>query len=1138
MQKTALCKGDFIALWLRPDLNVRLTCATFSFTSQMLRVMRLTVLFILVLSLHVSATTRAQIVNLSGKRLSLIKVFTTIEKQTGYVVFGNLELLKKTNSLSLSIQNMPLKKALEIILRDQPLRFRLDGNTIFLAEKGKKETEHQTDESTIHVFNPITGKIMTSEGRPLAGISIAVKGRDKGTISATDGSFNLDVLEGDVLIFSSVGYQTKEVVIKGFNPLQIILAVAVLNMEEVTVSTGYYKRKKASFTGSASAFSGEELRVIGTQNLIKSLSVLEPSFRMVENLDLGANPNQLPESILRGPSGIPDLNANYKNAPNLPLFILDGFETTVQKVYDLNMNIIASVTLLKDASAKAIYGSKAGNGVVVIETIRPVNGNLRISYTGGANISAPDLSSYNLTNSVQKIQAEQLAGVYSNNYPANQFRLTGVYGNNMKEALSGVNTYWLAQPLQNGVGQRHNISIDGGSGGIQYYAGVSYNNITGVMKGSKRETITGVINLEYRKSKFAFRNNLSIDRNKGVNSPYGSFSEYTRLNPYWRIHDTTGKLIRSYNDGRTVNPLYNVQLNTKDFTQYTTITENFYAEWDPVKSLRLTARTGITMTDNSSDFFIPAQHTRYATITETSPLYLTRGEYTVSNGKQKMITADLSAAYSFTFNKSEVFANLIYSVQSSGDHSNGMTMVGFPNDKMDDISMGAQYLSGSKAVGSEGSSRTLGITSAVNYSYDNRYLADFSYRASGSSQFGSDNRWGAFWSAGLGWNIHKEAFLAKNSFINQLRLRGSMGMTGTQNFDPYQSIATYGYVPNQIYNGEMGITLLSMHNPNLRWQQIFDKNIGIDILFFKKLNVRMEYYLKDTKDLLTDQTAAPSSGFNSYKENVGETRNKGFEMYANYRILNLPSKRMSLSVFASVAHNNNKIRKISESLRKLNSQQDQLVSGTDINSIKPVTRFEEGQSMTSIWAIQSLGIDPVNGKEIYVKRDGTISYVWSVNDQVVVGDLMPKYNGSFGANFKIYGFSFNLACNFQLGGQMYNSTLVSKVENANIDYNVDIRFLEGRWKTPGQISLYKNITDRTYTKPTSRFVQDNNELILSSIGIAYDFSGLNFIKNSLVKGMTLNATVNDLARIGSVKMERGISYPYARMIAFSLYTNF
>ena len=1088
-------------------------------------------------------------VKIELKGESLTDAFKKIEAQTSFTFLYRNEDVAKIQSINLSDENIVLSTLLEKLLAGSSLTFKQVDQRIVINKKTSTQTTTKTNDKNLYsnllqdsIF-VLTGKVLEGNtGLPVPGATVLSK--IARTNADSRGVFKIPVKLGERVKITYIGYEPLEVTVKNGEMLTVSLTESVQSMKEVVV-TGLFTRKAESFTGTVSTFSQQELKRVGNINILQSLAILDPSFRIADNTSFGSNPNRLPEVTLRGAAGIPDLNSTYQNAPNLPLFILDGFETTVQKVYDLNMNMVASVTLLKDASAKAIYGSKAGNGVVVIETVKPAPGNIRVSYTGSLDITAPDLTSYNMTNSLQKVQAEVLGDKYVSAYPENQYPLTQQYAANQQLALSGVDTYWLAAPLQNGIGQKHNIYADGGTDAMSYSAGINYNDLKGVMKGSDRRTLTGLVNLQYRTRKFSFRNNLSIDQNKATNSPYGSFSAFSLMNPYWKMYGDDGKLIFSYPVGGTVviNPLYDATLNSKDYAKYTNITENFYAEWEAKKNLRFTARVGLASQANNSVYFVPATHSRYSNISVSSPEYLNRGEYTIGNGRASGVSSDLSAAYSFIAGKHQVFSNLIYSIQETANSSNGVTMVGFPNDRLDDISFGRQYPTGSKPTGIENTTRSTGVTSSTNYSYDNRYIADVSIRANASSQFGADNRWGTFWSTGLGWNIHNESFMNRLTFVNQLKLRGNIGSSGTQNFSAYQSLTTYRYANDQVYSGEMGLKLIAMANPNLKWQQILDKNIGLDAGFFNRLTLGFNFYQKDTQDLLSDQTLAPSSGFNTYKENVGKTRNQGVELNLNTRIYSDPTKRTYINVFASMAHNKNKLIKLSDALSALNAIQDAKFNGVynGINgpvNTKPLTRFAENQSLSAIWAVPSLGIDPSNGKEIFVKRDGTLTQLWSAADQVVVGDASPKYSGSFGSNMQYRGFTLNFALSYRVGGQMYNQALVDKVENADINANVDVRFLEGRWKTPGQVALFKDIKERIPTKATSRFVQDDNEIIFSSINMGYDFSKLKFVKALNMNSLSIQANANELGRIGSVKTERGTDYPFARTISFSLQATF
>lgn len=992
----------------------------------------------------------------------------------------------------------------------------------------------------------ISGKVTDSQGEPLPGATIVMKGNVQVNCVTNDvGNFQLTVPKGATIVISFVGMVTKEVKVDKQKVLQIVLNDDVSQLKGVeVVGNGMFLRRSETFTGSAATFTGDQLRLNGSVNALQSLKNLDPSFVINENVDMGSNPNTMPDVQFRGQSSI-DLKGDYETSPNLPLFILNGFETSLEKIVDMDMNLIQSITILKDAAAKAIYGSKAANGVVVVETVQPKQGRLRVSYNGSLQLTVPDLNSYHLTDAAGKLQAELLAGKYTNATNAHsQADLTAQYNEIYKEVARGVNSYWMSQPLRTGVGQRHSMMFDGGDGAMLYSASLSYNDNVGVMKGSDRRTISGNITLSYRVKNLIFRNLLTIDDNKGKESPYGSFSQYSRMNPYWRIHDENGQLVERYSNG-TWNPLYDAGLNSKNVSTYTLITENFYTEWNLLENLKLTGRVGMTIRKDKSDVFTPATNSQYASILPSSEEYLNRGSYAQSHGQGNQVNADLGVNYSITKGKHMLFTNLQYSIEQAKSETESFTAIGFPSDRMDFISFGNGYAVGAKPGGSESTTRSIGIIGAANYSYADRYLADFSYRLNASSMFGSKNKWGSFWSAGIGWNLHHEAWFKKNNILNYLKVRASVGRTGSQNFNSYQALSTYSYITDRTYNGDMGVVLMALANPNLKWQRQLERTVGFDITLFNRLSGRFEYYNNLTDNLLTDVTLAPSSGFSSYKENLGETVNKGYELTLNYHLLTLPQSRTTVNVFFNVAHNTNKISKISNALKAYNEAQDAAkddYAGTEEMKAaqrKVSTRYEEGQSMTAIWAVRSAGIDPTTGREVFIKKDGTTTFDWSSTDQVVCGDSQPEYQGNFGLSARWRNWDANCSFSYKWGGQTYNSTLVDKVENVDVlNWNVDERVLTERWNTPGQVAKFKSIMDTSTTKPTSRFVEDYNELAFSVITIGYDFSSLPIIMKSPLEYLKLTATMNDVGWLSTVKKEWGLSYPRARTFSFTLSARF
>ena len=581
-----------------------------------------------------------------------------------------------------------------------------------------------------------------------------------------------------------------------------------------------FRSKANTYTGAVSTITHEQLQSVGNANIISSLKNIDPSFMIIDNLELGSDPNALPDIQMRGQTGFSDVVSGQTN-PNQPLFILDGFETTLTKVLDLDMNLVQSVTLLKDATAKAMYGSKAGNGVIVIETKRPEEGQIRISYNGNFTIDAPDLSSYNLCDVYQKVEAERNAGFYTIKPGAsfeNQISLNDTYSTLMKHIGAGVNTDWLSKPLRTGFGQKHAAYLEGGDRYMLYGVNISYNDVKGVMKGSDRQTIDGTLSLTYRYKNLQFRNQLNITNNVANNSPYGSFAAFSLMNPYQAIYDEDGNMQKVCTNGLTTqkNPLWNGTINTIDRTKYTYITENFYAEWRVLEQLKLTGRFGVTKNIGSSDDFKPSGHTNFHNYSGDD-LYKA-GSYLKGNSVNDQISGDLGAEYSINYKKNLLFFNVMANINETRYDLASYMAQGFASDDMKHISFSTEY-GNSKPNGTESISRSFGVIGSINYSYDNRYLFDANYRPNGSSEFGSNNRWGSFWSLGAGWNVHNEKFMQNLWFVNNLKARVSTGFTGTQGFSIYDAIATLNYYTDQQYSGSIGSYLIGLANPDLKWQK-------------------------------------------------------------------------------------------------------------------------------------------------------------------------------------------------------------------------------------------------------------------------------------------------------------------------------
>lgn len=1087
-------------------------------------------------------------VTISISNKSIRDILVEIKKQSGINFMVDSKIVDAIGPKSLDVKDVTIDEALKIMLKNSGYQYAIVNEHITISESPKAQSK-----SGVKI--DLTGSVVDDTKKPIVGATVLVPGTALGAITDNSGVFKITGSGINQIEVSFVGYKTAQFPITtGQTHIVINLKTDAMEVEDVVV-TGIFERRSGSFTGSATTLKGEELKRAGNTNVFASLKNLDPSLMILDNMDFGSDPNKNPKMTLHGTSAFDlssdqlDIKGTYGNDPNAPLFILDGFEASVQKIMDLDMNRIESLTILKDASAKAIYGSKAANGVIVIETKKFGSSKVTVSYTGTLDIQVPDLNSYNLTNAREKLELERDAKLYESNSMYTYLLLQEKYNKKLSAVVSGVDTDWMSKPLRTGIGNKHFLSFELGSDDLRVMADISYNNIKGVMKGSDRTTYTGDINISYRTKKLMFKNILTVNSNIATDSPYGTFSEYTRMNPYYTPYDQNGRLVKNVllsvegEDGKddfVPNPLYNATLNNKIEQRYIDFTNNLYIEWRIIEEIKATARVGITEKRTSADEFYPSNNLRF--INYTKEEQSRKGSYQVNNGSEKRLSGDLNVQYSKTIKDVHyVFGNIGYNLSENSYEEVFHNAEGFPNDKMNDIIFAKQYLKEAKPNGRESTIRDIGIMGAFNYSYDNRYMIDASYRTSASSQFGENNRWGNFWSMGIGWNIHNEKFMTDFEKVKNMKLRASIGNTGTQSNSAYEAMATYKYFMDRTYQGMLGSYLKSMQNKDLKWQQRQDINIGLDFDYNKRIMLSIDYYTGETKNTLIDLTIPGSLGFNRLKENLGTVKNEGIDVKTTFIVWQ--KKSSNLSFMFNVSHNKNTIKGITDAMKTYNEEQDNAVSDY-LNNNEPKRKFYDGVSMESIWAMRSLGIDPANGREIYLTKDGTPTYTYLPSETVVMGNELPDLQGTAGVRLQYKNFGLNMSFRYMFGGQIYNRTLVDRVENANLNYNVDKRVYQGRWRIAGDVKPFKSLGQtydsktQTYidhkTQPTSRFVQDRNEFSMSNLSLDYDFTDWKFIKKGVIQRLRISAQMRDMFTLSSIEIERGTQYPFARGFNFSL----
>lgn len=1102
-------------------------------------------------------------ISVTCKNEPLASALKKVEKASGYKVLFTYDEVQNYK-VTISAKGQEVSHVLKTIFDKLPFDYKFKGKYINVSKRERRILNiSDGPEKGDHI---VRGVVFDVHGSPIPGVLITVVGKHRGTTTNVEGVFGLDLQASKALVeFSFIGMKKKRVTLTSQSAyVKVTLEDESHELGE-TVITGYRNVNKNSYTGSSTQILGDDLRKVSQTNILDAIQSFDPSFRIMDNTQFGSDPNATPEMMIRGQSGVGNRTldtdklskSNLKNNPNLPTFIMDGFEVSIEKIYDLDPTRIESITILKDAAATAIYGSRAANGVVVVTTVAPKPGEVRVSYGFTGTLETPDLRDYNLANASEKLEIERRAGLFEKGYPGINSESAGVNAYNQKLALikRGIDTDWLSIPLRNGFDQKHSVFIEGGTQNLRYGIDGSFNKVQGVMKGSGRDRYAVGISLDYRLKKFQVKNTTTFNHMKSKESPYGSFSDYTCLMPYDTPYEDgvlTQKLNYSVsNNNRTLNnPLYEATLGNYNTTSYDEYVNNLSFNWYINDYWMAKGQFSVSKRYNRSEKFVDPLSSSTSAISESASSQKDKlGDLYTTSGNNLNLTGNAFIYYNQSFGKHNLNGSAGWEVNTSTYDNVSAHYRGFPSGQFHSLNYANEIYK--KPTKSEGTSRMVSMLATANYTWNNIYLLDLSVRFDGSSEFGSNQRWAPFYSTGAGINIHNYDFLKGNKYINKLKLRGSYGRTGKVNFPDYAAQTVYEPLFDEWYATGYGAVLMALGNKDLTWEKTDKYDFGIETqLFNERLTLDFDYYYEKTFDLVNDVSLSNTSGFSTYKNNMGEVENKGFELTARYDAIK--NKNWLVAFWGNIAHNTNKILKISDSQRAYNqrvaefykkeqiNQEDIGSSLTDANYSVPIAQYEEGQSLTSIWAVKSLGIDPTTGKEIFLNRDGTVTDKWDATQEVVCGNTQPDFNGAFGVNISYRQWSLFASFLYEWGGQQYNQTLVDRVENAKIAQgNVDLRVLTDRWQKPGDVAQFKNIKDASLTTlPTSRFVQDNSFLRLNALTLTYDFNREWLKRNLGLRMLRLEASTSDLINWNSVRQERGLSYPKSYKFNFSVKAQF
>lgn len=666
--------------------------------------------------------------------------------------------------------------------------------------------------------NSISGVVYSADdNEPLIGAQVRIVGANVVTITDVNGRFSFKSVElkKQKLQVSYIGMETQTVT--AGHEMKVVLKRDSKTLSDVVVN-GYFTRKKQTFTGAAKTVTSDEIMKVAPNNILQTLATLDPSLNIAQNNAAGSNPNAVPDLVIRSTTSLSTSNEVGLNAP---LIVIDGVEQSLQALYDMDINDIERVDILKDASATALYGENAANGVIVIERKRVSQSPVRIRYTVTPQLSFADLSSYDYCNAAQKLELEKRAGLYK----SETGKLDESYFEKLALVTSGIDTDWKSKPVRNSFSHNHSLSISGRGSGLDYNVNANYQNTQGVMKDDGRTRYGMNVYLSYTAI-----NNLIItlrashDQLNINSSKYGSFSSYLECNPYDSPYDQYGNL-RPELSYEMNNPLYEASLSSFDKSQSRTQQLSLDVRYNIKPNFFITAQGSYNTSRGTSDVFRSPDSHDFKNVTNISQ----KGKYTLGNTGSDQWAAKLVGNYIHNFDNDGTMLtlNLGGEIKRSKSTSSTLVATGFLSDEQNDIAYATTYPDGGKPSGSEDLSASLGGFLAANFMWKNRYVLDGSYRVSGSSKFGSDHRYAPFWSVGAGWNIHNEEFAKKLGWINTLRLRGSYGYTGSVKFSSYQAVTTYKYNSDYLSYTGVGAIPMGMANPDLKWQTTKKLNVGI-----------------------------------------------------------------------------------------------------------------------------------------------------------------------------------------------------------------------------------------------------------------------------------------------------------------------
>ena len=846
MKIFAFCNRRVIALFRMAHVS--------RFVTQTWMVMRLTFMLLTAFCMQVSAKSWSQSITLKGNEVTLEHVFYEVQKQTGYFVIYDAEILKISKPVTVHCVAVPVGKFMEDILKDQPLTFFLRKTTIVI-ERTKEAPLLKSDVTDMDPERIVTrGRIVDESGEPVSGATVKIKGRDTGTSTDANGEFTLSGLEENAILeISGINIRTFEIKLAGRTDLGNIAAKKRVTEAETVVVVGYGTQKRSDLTGTVASVPKERLDMVPNTNIAQAIQGAIPGV-IVQTTTAGAEPAQ--SFMIRGRKSI--------RASNSPLLVVDGIPYS-GSISDLNPNDVKSIEVLKDASSAAIYGSRGANGVILVTTKQGKKGKMQVSY--------------NLKHAIQNFAnvPDVMTGdeFYEYKMLRSPIGMTA-FEQGIYDEKKWVNWYDLA--TRTGRSQDHELSVSGGAEHVTYYVSGGLLDVKGVTINDNFKRATGRVNLEINMTPWltlGTRTQMSYTNRNGA-PPDFNWVYYS--NPLTQPFDDNGNLtLFPYAGNEDIgNPLEGTLWTNKNESQQI-ITNNYLRVDVPfVKGLSYLLNTGYRSTKASGY--------NYAARNSTTGLKNAGSASSFNNDHRNAVLENI-LSYSRSFGNHNLAATAVYSFEETENATTNITARGFPHDFLTIYSI-------SQAVFSQPSygydkSNLISQMFRLNYGYDNRYLVTLTGRRDGYSGFGDRTKWGVFPSVAVGWNLANEAFFPWKDQFSELKLRASWGENGNQALESYTTISQLsGY--NIIDGGitQSGYIPSVLGQDNLGWETSRTFNLGLDLgLFSGRLTAGLNIFKTSTFDLLLNRSISPVHGLSSITQNIGKTENKGLEMSLQFRTI-------------------------------------------------------------------------------------------------------------------------------------------------------------------------------------------------------------------------------------------------------------